>query len=239
MFDPTWTAPKLDEHIRTAAWDPHEAPAASEPLVRAVERLADRLEPLQPETSGATCQRWQIWLPVDRGPIEAYASHFDALHDAHVDGFEDLERQWLTDYPEALDRRPLVVSRHPMTIHVTFPEELHLWVDRETRDIGGLRTDREEAQAQQPGQIPATPREVEPQRVGGDPKQAPQAPGVLWKTLSSWGTLSGKLLGPFRPNDLLGPCALGRAYLYGIKFAQVFASDESEGKSSDELQEGR
>lgn len=172
MREHEWSAPCLDDQMRTAAWDPNEAPQFSESLVRSVDQLASKLEPLEPAACHGETREWQVWLPVVRGPIEAFACHCVVLHGRQMTRYEDLERMWLADYSEPLDRRPLRVARTSATIHVSFPEELEAWVDLETREIAGLRAEREEASSLLNWLTRTTEEEVERLTMGGETYRA-------------------------------------------------------------------
>ena len=162
------SAPCLDDHMKTAVWDPHEAPVFSDSLVAVVERLAAAVEPLQPLPSPAKERRWRIWLPLARGSLEAFACHFGALDEGETTRLSDLERRWLAAYPEALDRRPLLISRRAGIIHLSFPEDLEVWADLESRDCGGLRADRVETLDLLHWLIRAAEEEVSRILKGGD-----------------------------------------------------------------------
>lgn len=165
-----WVQPEVDAFLDGPIGDTSCHAEMAEPaLVTEIAELADRLEILGPEESDGVLS-WHLWLPVERGTIEAFGEYEDFVEAGEVSNHDEFVALWREHYPTdiAIDRRPFRLTIDRERIVIVFAERLVITVDRENSTIGGFRFVSDEVRAFLQWMLDEAEAEVE--RLAADPR---------------------------------------------------------------------
>jgi hypothetical protein len=108
-------------------------------VVARLQQLANRLSPLQPEEHDGA-RTWHLWLPIHRGPLEAFGDYEDYEDAGEVDSHEQFIDLWNELYPPHvdIDRRPFRLTTKSGRVVFSFAERVVIAAETETGTLHGF-----------------------------------------------------------------------------------------------------